>query len=454
MYNPLLLPELREMLSTEDDRGLSDVLTELHPATVADFSEGLSVEDTWRLLDHASVNRQAEVFVFFPFDKQVEMVSGVGRDRMSKLLEVMSSDDRVDLLKRLDTEVVESLMPLVTKAERQDIRTLLSFPEGSAGSVMTTDYASLPAGVAVGDAISLLRQQAPSKEMIYTIFVLDEAHRLLGAVSLSDLILAKPTAQVADIMQREVISVHADQDQEEAARELAKYDLLALPVVDNQHRLVGIITHDDVIDVMIEEATEDAQQMGGIIPMVEDYMEAPFLTIWRKRAAWLSCLFVAELFTFTALAHFEDQIAAVLALSLFVPLCISTGGNSGSQAATLITRAIALGQLNPRDWWRTLRHELAVGLALGATLGAIGFVRASMTPAAVLGNADRWMLALVIAQSVAAICVWGTLVGSMLPLAFKRLGFDPGYASSPFVATFVDVTGIVIYFSIAKVFLL
>ena len=236
--------------------------------------------------------------------------------------------------------------------------------------------------------------------------------------------------------------------------ELAKYDFLALPVVDNQHRLVGIITHDDVIDVMIEEATEDAQQMGGIIPMVEDYLEAPFFTIWRKRAAWLSCLFIAELFTFTALAHFEDQIAAVLALSLFVPLCISTGGNSGSQAATLITRAIALGQLTPKDWWRTLRHELAVGLALGVTLGAIGFVRASMTPASVLGNADRWMLALVISQAVAAICVWGTLVGSMLPLAFKRLGFDPGYASSPFVATFVDVTGIVIYFSIAKVFLL
>jgi magnesium transporter len=217
---------------------------------------------------------------------------------------------------------------------------------------------------------------------------------------------------------------------------------------------VGIITHDDVIDVMIEEATEDAQQMGGIVPMAENYLEAPFFTIWRKRAAWLSCLFIAELFTFTALAHFEDQIAAVLALSLFVPLCISTGGNSGSQAATLMTRALALGQITPSHWWRTLRHELLVGLALGVTLGVIGFLRASLTPASVLGNADRWMLALVIGQAVAAICVWGTLVGSMLPLLFRRLGFDPGYASSPFVATFVDVTGIVIYFTIAKTYLL
>ncbi|MEN6451557.1 MAG: magnesium transporter [Thermoguttaceae bacterium] len=454
MPNPLLLPELREMLETNDAESLKAVSAELHPATVADFSEGLSVEETWKLLDYAPVERQAEVFSFFPFDKQIEMVDGVGRGRMSKLLEAMSPDDRVDLLKRLDTGVAESLIPLVAKAERQDIRTLLSFPEGSAGSRMTTEYATLPENVAVGDAVTLIRQQAPSRETIYSIYVIDQAHHLLGFVSLRDVILAKPTARIADLMHRDVISVRADQDQEEAARTLAKYDFLALPVVNDQNQLVGIITHDDVIDVMIEEATEDAQQMGGVVPMVEDYMEAPFVTVWRKRAAWLSCLFVAELFTFTALAHFENEIAAILALSLFVPLCISTGGNSGSQAATLITRAIALGQVSVKDWFRVLRHELAVGVALGLTLGAIGFLRASLTPASVLGKADRWALALVIAQSVAAICLWGTLVGSLLPLIFKRLGFDPGYASSPFVATFVDVTGIVIYFSIAKAFLL
>ncbi|MEN6457712.1 MAG: magnesium transporter [Thermoguttaceae bacterium] len=454
MPNPLLLPELREMLDTGDADSLQAVSAELHPATVADFSEGLSVEDTWKLLDYAPVERQAEIFSFFPFDKQIEMVDGVGRGRMSKLIEAMSPDDRVDLLKRLDTAVAESLIPLVTKAERQDIRTLLSFPEGSAGSVMTTEYATLPADVAVGDAVTLLRQQAPSRETIYSIYVVDEVRHLMGFVSLRDLILAKPTMRIADLMHRDVISVRADQDQEEAARMLAKYDFLAIPVVNDQNQLIGIITHDDVIDVMIEEATEDAQKMGGVVPMVEDYLEAPFVTVWRKRAAWLSCLFVAELFTFSALAYFEDEIKIVLALSLFVPLCISTGGNSGSQAATLITRAMALGQISVGGWWRVLRHELVVGIALGLTLGAIGFVRASMTPATVLGNADRWMLALVIAQSVAAICLWGTLVGSMLPLVFKRLGFDPGYASSPFVATFVDVTGIVIYFSIAKAFLL
>ena len=454
MFNPLIMPELREMLSAGDDKGLSDVMIELHPATIADYSEGLTVEETWKLLDHASVDRQAEVFSFFPFPKQEAMVSGVGRDRMSKLLEAMFPDHRVDLLKRLGKEVVESLMPLVTKAERQDIRMLLSFPEGSVGAVMTTQYASLSADISVVDALSSLRQQAPLRETIYYIYVLDEAHHLLGFVSLRDLILAEPTTGVGNLMQRNVISVRADQDQEDAVRVLAKYDFLALPVVDDQNRLVGIITNDDVIDVMIEEATEDALQMGSVVPMAENYLEAPFFTVWRKRAFWLSCLFLAELLTFTAMSHFEHEISAVLALSLFVPLCISTGGNSGSQAATLITRALAIGQVTPADWWRALRHELFVGLALGATLGVIGFACASLTPASVLGNANRWMLALVICQAVAAICVWGTLVGSMLPLLFKRLGVDPGYASSPFVATFVDVTGIVIYFWIAKAFLL
>ena len=286
-------------------------MTELHPATIADFSEGLSVEETWRLLDHASVDRQAEVFAFFPFDKQVDMVSGVGRERMSKLLEAMSPDDRVDLLKRLDKEVVESLMPLVTKAERQDIRTLLSFPEGSAGSVMTTEYASLPADVAVRRRRLAV---APAGPVARDDLLHLRARR--GASPAGFRLAARPDPCQAHGTSRRHHAAGRDLGSRRSRPgggrpDLAKYDFLALPVVDDQHRLVGIITHDDVIDVMIEEATEDAQKMGGIVPMVEDYLEAPFFTVWRKRAAWLSCLFVAELFTFTALAHFEDEIAAV-----------------------------------------------------------------------------------------------------------------------------------------------
>jgi magnesium transporter len=456
MANVLLLPELRTMLAEEDHEGLTALMTELHPATVADWTEGLSVEETWKVFNHAGIDRQAEVFEFFPPQKQVDMATGAGRERMSRLIEAMAHDERVDLLKRLDPEVVDSLLPLVAKADRQDIRTLLSYPEHSAGSVMTTEYATLTTDLTVSDAISRLRLQATSAETIYYVYVVDAERHLVGFVSLHDLILARPAARIDSIMQREVISVPVDADQEDVAQTMARYDFLALPVVDSQNRLVGIVTHDDVMDVVVQEATEDALRMGGVGSMVEHYLDAPFLTLWRKRSGWLSCLFVAEMFTFSALAHFQTAIEKIIALSLFVPLCISTGGNSGSQAATLITRAMALRQIRPSDWLRVIRHELLMGLALGLTLGAIGFLRVRVTPEAWLGlgTGQHWMLAFVIAQAVAAICLWGTLVGATLPLIFSRLGFDPGYASSPFVATFVDVTGIMIYFTIATIWLL
>ena len=256
------------------------------------------------------------------------------------------------------------------------------------------------------------------------------------------------------LMDRDLVAVDVYDDQEKVAQEVARFDLHAIPVVDSERHMLGIITHDDVIDVFSAEATEDVYRMGAVNPLVENYLEANFRTIWWKRSVWLSCLFVAEIFTFSALAFFEDSIKKIVALALFVPLCISTGGNSGSQAATLITRAMALGQVGIADWWRVLRHEVLMGMALGCTLGAIGFVRAYFTPAHVLGDADALGLAIVICGAVTAICLWGTLVGSMLPLIFSRLGFDPGYASSPFVATFVDVTGIFIYFSLAQIYLL
>ncbi len=452
MRNPLLLPEIRAMLR-EDDRAGLEALFDLHPATVAEFSEGLTVEETWKLLDQAPIAKEAMIFTFFPQDKQVELASGQGKERMSRLIEAMPHDDRVHLLRQLEPEVVDSLLPLVAKADREDIRRLLAYPEHSAGSVMTTDYATVSPEMTVAEAIQSLRQQAATAETIYYIYVTDAERRLVGFVSLHDLILAKPTVKVSEIMVTDVVAVRVDQDQEEVAREMAKYDFLAIPVVDADRHLVGIVTHDDVLDVLEEEQTEDVQRMASVVPLEESYLEAPFVEVWRKRSMWLAALFVAELFTFTALATYEEAIKAVVALSLFVPLCISTGGNSGSQAATLITRALALRQVTLGDWWRVLRHELLMGLALGGTLGVIAYVRAVMTPQSILEDANPWDLALVISQSVAAICLWGTLLGSMLPLLFRRLGIDPGYASSPFVATFVDVTGIVIYFSIAHLYI-
>ena len=528
MAHPLFTPEVRLMLEENNEPAMTELCDALHPATVAEaLGEGISVEEVWRILSHSNIEKQAEIFGYFPLERQVELVEGTGRQHMARLIEEMSPDDRADLLRRLPQPVADSLLRLVDEADRRDIATLAQYAEGTAGALMTTDYAWLPDNITVGEALERLRLQAPDTETIYYIYVLNDQRKLLGVVSLRDLILKPRQAVIRDIMSERVVTVNVKDDREKVAQEMARYDLLAIPVVDDDRRLVGIVTYDDAIDVVVSEATEDVHRMGGVTPLEENYLEANFASIWRRRAVWLSCLFVAELFTFTALASFEDAIASVVVLSLFVPLCISTGGNSGSQAATLITRAMALGQVSLRDWFRVLRHELLMGLVLGLTLGGIGFVRAAFTPEGVRGSSsprqeaftvkvktplqtqadgtydlpegveqiivedrparislpegytlqprsegdqlvyefpkkcvlrhapvDRWMLAWVIAQAVAAICLWGTLVGSMLPLVFRRLGIDPAIASSPFVATFVDVTGIVIYFSIASAYLL
>jgi magnesium transporter len=547
MSDPLFTPEARQLLERDDREAMATFCETLHPATVAEaLADEIPVDDVWRFLHSTTIPHQAAIFAYFPLRWQVEMVKGTGQQGMAKLIERMSHDDRVDLLRRLDPQVTESLLRLVDEADRRDIATLVKYPERSAGALMTTDYAWLPANITVEVALDRLRLQAPDRETIYYVYVVDDQRRLLGVVSLRDLILAPRQKLLSDLMERNLVTVKVTDDPEKVAQDLTRYDLLAVPVVDDQQRLVGIITYDDVIDVVVSEATEDVHRMGAVAPLAENYLEAKFTLLWRKRAVWLAFLFLAELFTFSALSYFEDAIAAVVVLSLFVPLCISTGGNSGSQAATLITRAMALGQVTTKDWSRVLRHEVLMGLVLGLTLGMIGFVRASFTPASVRGSSeprpeafdvvvpaggpqlqqeevtegwwlwrrtitlvtipagleqtmteahqtqvalpddvkmpppreerengkltratyhfpekckvhhppvDRYRLALIIALAVAAICLWGTLIGSMLPLVFKRLGFDPAVASSPFVATFVDVTGIMIYFSIAKVVL-
>jgi magnesium transporter len=453
MFDPLLMPELREMLADNDPLAMREFCDVFHPGVVAENLENLLPDEAWRVLSEADWNRRAEVFKYFSRPRQMEVVETLDKAHLLALLEVMKPDDRVALLKDLEPSQVDLLLPLMAQVERDDIRRLLSYPPHSAGAMMTTEYATLHPDVTAGAALAQLRMQAPNRELIYYIYVINDARHLVGFVTLRRLILSKPETPISEIMDEDVISVRVDEDRELVARKIARYNFIAMPVVDDQSRLVGIVTHDDVVDVLQQEATEDVHQMGGVVPLTEQYLESSFVTLWRKRAMWLSVLFLAEVFTFSALAHFEDAIAKVVALSLFVPLCISTGGNSGSQAATLITRALALGQIKPRDWFRVMWHEFGMGIALGMTLGGIAFVRAYFTPEKVLGTADPILLAAVIAQAVAAICLWGTLVGSALPLIFKRLGIDPGIASSPFVATFVDVTGIVIYFSIAKVYL-
>jgi magnesium transporter len=531
MPHPLFSPEVRLALQENDVSDMAAFVENLHPATVAESLDDLEPQDTWRFLKSSPIKQQALVFEYFPHEKQEELAVGTGRMEMAKLIEQMSHDDRADLLHRLAPNVREQLLRLVDEADRRDIALLTKYPEGTAGAVMTTDYAWLPEGISIGEALERLRLQAPNTETIYYIYVLDSERRLVGIVSLRDLILAQRQMLIRDVMETDIYAVKAEDDREEVAQKIARYDLLAIPVVDADNRLIGIVTHDDVVDVLVQAATEDAEKMGGVVPIGENYMEANFFTVWRKRVVWLSLLFLAELFTFTALEHFEDAIKAVTVLSLFVPLCLSTGGNSGSQAATLITRSLALRQISTRDWFKVLRHELLMGLVLGISLGGIGFVRASLTHEATLRNDEerkepfdvrlepgqsidqtkdgrviipartlqlvgnrfkseseitlpsgeqiqqtasadgsklvhfpanctfstaqvqRYDLASIVACAVAAICILGTLVGSILPLIFKSLGLDPALASSPFVATFVDVSGIMIFFNIAVTWL-
>ena len=541
MPHPLYSPEIRDMLEQDDAAGLAALCEELHPATVAEaVADTLSADQIWHLLGSTDVRTQAAVFAYLPDDLQVELMADPTRPQVVKLIEKMSHDDRVDLLKKLPRRVYESLLRLVDDVDRRDMKALFEYGEGTVGAIMTTDYSWLPPTLTAAEAIDQLRAQAPDKETIYYIYVLDEPRKradggpaprtLLGVISLRDLILAPRHALIRDLMEEELVALKFTEDKETAADLLARYDFIAVPVVDENNGMLGIVTHDDALDVVTQEATEDLQRQGGVSPLGGSYLQVSFFKLWRSRAFWLSLLFVAELGTFTVLTYFEDMIATVVVLSLFIPLCISTGGNSGSQASTLITRALALGEFGLRDWWRILRRELLMGVALGLALGGIALFRGAATGSDTRGGPEkvrqpfhvrlpaggtlerdahgdyqlpaesavtqavekptsvrvphdggppvrteeagavvyafpaecelrtppvgRWQLGTVIALSVFGICLWGTLIGAALPLVFRRFGLDPAIASGPFVATFVDITGIAIFFLVAKAILL
>jgi magnesium transporter len=455
MTNTLYLPELREMLADNNVAEMQEFSVALHPARTAEFMEGLTPAESSAILKHADPATRGQIFSYFDRDKQVEIIETGDRSEIGQLIAELPADDRVDILKAVPAKVVDELLPFVPVSDRRDILRLRSYPEGTAGAMMTTQFARLPEGLTVRQALEEVAKQAEELETIYYIYIVDAEDHLRGLVGARHLVsaLGKPNLLIDELMDRELVTVDVTDDQEQVAQKVAQFDLHAIPVVDEDHHMLGIITHDDVIDVVRQEATEDVHMAGAVTPGVDNYLETSFATVWRKRTVWLSCLFLAELFTFSAMEHFDYMVRRFLVLGALIPLCISTGGNSGSQAATLITRAMALGQVTLADWWRVLWHELAMGIALGAALGLIGIARIALTPESWLTGAPRMELAMATSQAVAMICIWGTLVGSMLPLVFKRLGFDPGYASSPFVATFVDVTGIVIFFSVAELWL-
>ena len=371
-------------------------------------------------------------------------------DALADVLDEMEPDDAADVLGELTPERAATVIAQMEDEQKEDVSKLLEYDDDTAGGLMTPDVPFLRRQWTCQQAIDHLRQLHPDTESPYYLYVIDRYSKLIGVVGLRDLIIPDPNKTIEEIMRPNVISVPEGTDQEEVARLFKKYSLLAVPVVDNDGRLIGVIHQDDIVDVVEEEATEDLQKIGGSEALDEPYMVISFWRMIRKRAGWLVILFLSEMLTATAMGFFEVEIARAVVLALFVPLIISSGGNSGSQAATLVIRAMALGEVKLRDWWRVMRRELMSGLTLGAILGSIGFLRIAVWALAFNTYGPHWaLIGLTVALSLVGIVLWGTLTGSMLPILLRRLGLDPATSSAPFVATLVDVTGLIIYFSVA-----
>jgi magnesium transporter len=451
LYNSLLQPDLRMMVVEDDAAGLSEFCRALYPGVAAEVLEGLDAETTWKVLQHAEPLRQAEIFQFLSLPFQVELVDRIDRKALSRIIEEMAPDDRVDLLERMDPDHVESLLPLIAQAERSDIRKLLSYPDTSAGSIMTTEYASLPANITAGEALNRLRVQAPSRETIYYVYITDEGRHLIGFLSLRKLIQTRPDRILEDIMQRDVICVRVDDDREHVANEILRYDFIAIPVVDNQNRLVGIVTHDDAADVLIEEAEEDAQLQAAVEPLQDGYLDTPLLILARKRGVWLVILLGAAFVTAWVISLLEGSGRDRGWMMMFLPMVLASGGNSGSQAATLIIRTLAVDA--GRGTFRQVAlKELLVGLMLGATLAILSFCVSWLL---MIGETAAVSRACVVSSTVLMVVVMGAVNGAMLPMFFKRvMNFDPALMSNPLIASLSDMMGVVIYFNIAKVLLM
>lgn len=384
---------------------------------------------------------------------QLLLALPVGERRL--WMRMLAPDDAADLIQEAPGDQRESLLALLDDPVRGEIKGLLDYAEDEAGGLMNTRYSRLRADMTVGEAISYLRKDARGREKtVYYVFVVDADEHLLGVVSFRDLLVAPGDKLVRDVMRKEVISAPEDLDQEALSRLFMRHHLLMMPVVDAAGRIKGVVNLNDIVDVVQEEATEDIQKLGGVQTLDEPYLQVPLLRMIRKRAGWLAALFIGEMLTATAMGQFEAEITRAVVLALFVPLIISSGGNSGSQATTLVIRAMALGEVRLRDWWRVIRREVFTGLGLGMILAIIGLVRILAWQGLFHAYGEHYFLvALTVAFSLIGVVLWGSVAGSILPFILRALSFDPASASAPFVATLVDVTGLVIYFSIAAVVL-
>ncbi|HXT18688.1 MAG TPA: magnesium transporter [Gemmatimonadaceae bacterium] len=470
----LLAPDIVALLE-ESPADIRAETEEIHPADLADVAELLEHQQLQAFLAALGPDRAADVLEYLDEELRTEFLEGITPRQAAELVSAMTPDDRADTLEEIDEEHVEEILSEIPAEARQETEKLLAYEPDTGGGLMTTEFVSVSADMTVEAALENVRAVARSgrREAMHAIYTTDAQNRVVGVMSLRELLAAPAGARINDIAWSEVVSVSPQADREEVARVIANYDLVAVPVVSESGHIMGVITVDDIIDAIQEEQTEDVQKLGGMEALDEPYSTIGFWRMIKKRAGWLSALFLGEMLTATALASYQKVIDEQTVLALFLPLIVSSGGNSGSQGTSLLIRALALREVSLRDWWRVASREIATGLTLGVILAIIGFARIEAWQYmaehgwTVLGfklghNYDITFangvpvvhivhnpLALTVAVALVGVVMFGTLVGSMLPFIFRGLGFDPASASAPFIATFVDVTGLIIYFNVA-----
>lgn len=452
----LLAPDILALLD-DAPTAVAAETEELHAADLADVVELLPRDKVAALLAALPPQRAADVLEYLEEDLRSEVLEAMTARQAAALVSEMTPDDRADTLEEIEEERAEEILAAIPAEARRETERLLAYEPDTAGGLMTTEFVSVPASMTVEAALTSVRNIARSgrREAMYQIYVTDENGRLSGVLSLRELLAAPEGAKVGDVAWTEVVTVGAQADREEVSRAISNYDLVAVPVVDDNHRVLGVVTVDDVIDAIQEEQTEDAQKFGGMEALEEPYMTIGFWRMLRKRGGWLSALFLSEMLTASAMGHYNAELGKVLVLAMFIPLVMSSGGNSGSQATSLIIRAMALGEVQLRDWWRVALRELPTGIALGTLLCILGIIRILLWQHIGLYNYDPHhdLIAVTVGVALIGIVTFGSLAGSMLPFVMKRLGFDPASASAPFVATLVDVTGLVIFFTVAQIIL-
>jgi len=454
MLGKLLLPEIQSLIAERKLSILKEILSDWSPADIADLIVDLSAQEQVIIFRLLSNELAADTFEHLEVETQKDLLKAMAKSEVTAILNEMSPDDRTALLEELPSAAAKQLIQLLSVEERKIAQTLLGYPENSIGRLMTPDYIAVRPEWTIEETLKFIRENAEDKETLNIVYVIDEKGKLLDDIKLKDFILAEPNEKVADIMDGNFIVLNVHDDQEDAVEVFKKYDRIALPVVDKFNVLIGIVTVDDVLDVAEEEATEDIHKLAAVEAFEEPYPTISVFSMVKKRAVWLTVLFFGQTLTAFAMGHFEEELSRAIVLSMFIPLIISSGGNSGSQASTLVIRAMALGEVDLADWWKIIKREVLSGLSLGLILGTIGFFQVLFL-SQFISALDKYLIpiGLTVGFSLVGIVLWGTLLGSMLPFILKSFGVDPATSSTPLVATMVDVTGLVIYFTLALIIL-